>query len=445
MENRLRNYIWKVADAYRGITHTGNIIPALVRFVFAKYAVDNYLFALDVDEMKLYANVQRSLSFSSDNAVEEFVRALPAILELIDNRIHANGLLARSYSSYYDDILGSYNKKKSYSSQQAYYIIRLFGEADIQDVDKNELLNAIEEYIYGHALSFGKYGGEYVTSDSLNKLATKLLQVNDKETLRDFACGFGLSALEITKGKNAKLLLSDYNEEVLQVAIMLNVLAGKTDTEYTCGNSLFRTDEEKLTDALFTDFPFNIKLNPEEKVHLNTSSGNIASIYRALELINEHGRAVITCPGNVLFGNTKDAIELRRFLAYNKVLKAVITLPTIMYGASVNVNLLVLSKEPINKVIFVDASSNDTIQFSNKARGVNVTMIPEGINRIVDIINNQEEIKNVSKIVSFEELTDGESLVPARYIERVVDENTISSKEISNELRKLYNELNKLS
>ena len=440
----LKNYIWTIADAYRGITHAGNIIPAIIRFIFAKYAVDNYLFAVDVEDMKEYADIQRSMSFRSEEAAHRFVEALHPILEKIDRHIGVDGLLSRAHSYYYDDILGTYNKKKTYSSSSASMILDLFGSMDFRDVSGDELINSLKACIYSYANTAGRYGGEYITSDSLNRLAKKLLQVSDNETIRDFACGFGLSGLSVVEGTDSKLILSDIREENIQLSIMLNVIAGRYNTKYEVGNSLYRKEEEELADALYTDFPLNIKLSPEDRDIYHTNSGNIAAIRRTIELLKDGGRAFITCPGSVLFGSSRDAVSLRMDLTISGILKAVVTLPTLIYGASVNVNVLLLSKMINKSVTFINASTNDVYQFSNKARGSDVELTDDGIARICSIINEKQDIVGVSKNIDTYILAKGKSLVPTTYIEQPTKEDNISIREIEDELATLYEVLNTL-
>ncbi len=437
----LKKYIWKIADAYRGITHAGNIIPAVIRFIFAKYAVDNYLFAVDVEDMKEYADIQRSMSFRSEEAAYRFVDSLRPILEKIDRFIGANGLLTRSHSYYYDDILGTYNKKKTYSSSSASMIIDLFGEMDLRGVSREELLDSLKMCIYSHAITTGRYGGENVTSRSLNRLASNVLAVKDEEVVKDFACGYGLSALEIADGVNSKLMLSDIREENIQLSIMLNVISGRYNTKYTVGNGLYRDEKEELVDVVYTDFPLNHKLSEEDRELYHTSSGNIAAIYRTLEMLKPNGRAVITCPGNVLFGNSRDAKSLRMDLLVSGSLKAVVTLPTLMYGASINVNIMILSKADNKNVTFINASNNDVFQFSNKARGFDVELTDEGIAKIVSIINEKQDIPGVSKNVASYLIADGKSLVPITYIDPIEVKESMSVKEIEDSLNELYKKL----
>jgi len=443
-ENKLKGYLWNVANEYRAITHAGNIIPALIRFIFIKYVIDNYLFANDVEVMKLYATAQKYLSGRSDDAAEGFVNAVSPILENIDVNLDVGGSLARASSLYYDDLLGKYNKKKSFYSSPAVAILEMFSSFDFQDIDREKLYDCLSSLIHDQAQRTGRYGGEYITSDSLNKLAKSLLCVSDKEVVRDFACGYGLSGLSVTNGTNAKLILSDISEENIQIAIMLNVIAGKYDTKYELGNSLYRTDNEKLADVIYTDFPLNLKLFDEDREIYHTNSGNIAAIYRTLEMLKPNGRAVITCPGNVLFGNSRDAKSLRMDLLVSGSLKAVITLPTLMYGTTVNVNVLVLSKTDNKKITFINASTNDVFQFSNKARGADVELTDEGIAKIASIVNEKQDIPGISKNVASYLMASGKSLVPVTYIENVERDKSLSSKEITEQLEDLYKELTKL-
>ena len=439
MENNNSSILWNISNAYRGVMMTEALTPAVIRLVFIKYAADNYLFAESKEEMIRYAELQKNMAGRN---VNEFVGSIMPVLELIDSKIDANGILKNSYSAYTNDLLGGLYKKKTFSDETSERILSVLGSIDLseRDDDNGLLFEAVKKYVYESLSRAGRYGGENGTNNSLNILVKKLLNVNKSDTYMDFACGYGLSALEITDGLPKHLYLSDINEECVQMAIMLSVIQGKVATKET-----FRIeniyDREKCpaqVSKAFVDFPLADRLY---KTTYPYNDGTIFAIHRMIEGLKEEGTGIITCHPNLLFRNNKETNEFRKFLLKKGYLEAVISLPPINTGSAINIILLIISKKRNKSTIFVDASSNDVIQFSNNARHFNTELIEDGINSIVDIVEPKKEVLGVSKLVTLEEVEKKNTFVPKSYIVFPRIENNVSSHELNDKLNTLYDQL----
>ena len=430
--------IWALSDLLRSVFALDKATPAVIRLVFIKYAADNYLYAESKEEMRLYADLQKSIAGRN---VQEFVDSSSAVLDMIDRKIHANEVLARAYSAYPHDLLMGVFKKSNNRSTFTEQILSELSTYDLSESDENagQLYDALKVYVYRSLSIAGKYGSNG-TNESLNSLAKKVLNVKENDTFMDFACGYGLSALEITNGNAEHLYLSDIDEENLQIAIMISIIQGKAveKTTFKLENIYKREETPHLVSKAFTDFPLAPRLDKTEYPY---SDGTIFAIHRLVESLDENGRSMITVHPGLLYKTNKETNEFRDYLIENGLLEAIVTLPPIIAGTTVNLCLLVLSKKKNTDVLFVDASNNDIIQFSNNARSAKSDLLDTGVDKLAEIILEKEEIMGVSKRVSNAEVQSKNTFVPASFIETPKPTNAISSKEINDKLNDLYEQL----
>lgn len=432
--------IWKIASCYRSFVLSDDIVPATIRMVFSKYSVDNYLFAETKEEMTFYADAQKAIS--SGDAIA-YINTLNPIMNMIDKKTNSNWLLKDIPLQITDDIFGGYNKKKTYDAGAASKaFMQIISSIDFTE-NEYPLFDELLEFIYSTAERTGKRSGEYVTNSSVNKLAKVLLKVDANDVYKDFACGYGLSSFEIICDDVKKAYLSDINHESVQIALMLSIIRNKCVDKFVFKviNALNTYEENPDATKVFVDFPLNIKCNKDQ---YGTTDGNILAMSKVVENLKENGKAVITCPSGLLFKETKEVTEFRKRLIEQGVVEAVVTLPQLMYGASVNVNMLVLSKRNNRDVVVVDASNNKHFQFSNNARSNKTELTSEGIKKIVEIINKKEEIIGLSKIISGKKMIDRKTFVPASYLDLPKKNLPISSREINEKLNDLYSRLKEL-
>ena len=279
---------------------------------------------------------------------------------------------------------------------------------------------------------------ETVTPAGIAHLSKIVLQVSKENVYADFVAGAGLSTLTIVPDKETKIITSEINAECAAVAAMLYIMAGYKDISITVENSLAKyEDEVAIADKMFIDAPLNIKKVIEDKNYNST----YLAVEKTMNMLKDNGMAVVVVPGSMLFGMTKTQIEQRRKLLDNRWLQAVIALPPCFYSAGVGVNLLVISKTNNENVLFINASNNGVMTFSEKDRRNNI-LTAEGISTIAQIIENGEEIIGISKFGSAEEIAEmNYDLTPAKYmiVEETHDGTTLN--DIENELAELYKKL----
>lgn len=446
MENKYTSIFWNLANAYRGIMMPETLTPAVIRLVFIKYVTDNYLFAESRDEMVHYADMQKCIASRDVNG---FLNSVMPILEMIDKKVGTDGILVNSYSSYSNDLVGGFYKKKTFSSETSERIIAVLSDSDFseQEEECGSVFEALKDYVYSSMIRSGRYGAENITNTSVSKLVNRLLDVQETDSYMDFACGYGLSSLEIAGEKSKQLLLSDINDECVQITTMLLIIQGDSikKASITCQNVFDSNDAIQKATKAFVDFPLACRIDRNKYLY---SDGVILAAHKLIDSLQEGGRAIITTAASLLFRTNKETKDFRKYLLDNSLLEAVITLPPVIPGSTVNVSLLVLSKNNNKSILLMDTSSNTAFQFSNNARTFNTELIDSGIEKIAEVFTKKEEISGISKIVEMTEIMEKNTLVPMAYITAPKVGTQISSEEIRNKLDDLYKKLyefNKLS
>ena len=434
MNSKEKN-IWEIAARYRGFVLSENITQATIRTVFSKYLVDNYLYASTKEEMMLYADAQKAIASLDAMA---FIETLQPIMQMIDIKLQTAPLLSDIPYQIKDDILGSSGKKYRGLDDPSDRFMQILRNMDFTDNEDN-LYDALADFIYSSAEKGSRRGADSVTNRSLVSLAAKLLDAGKTDTYLDFACGYGLSSFEIIKDEEIGAVLTDANQENVQIALILSIIKQrKTQAVHIVVADPLAADKFGSFSRIFVDFPLGARIDREV---YGTSDGNLLAIKRVIESLGQDGRAVVTCPSGLLFKESKEVMEFRKELVDQKLIEAVVSLPALMYGSTVNVNILILSKKNNTDVVMVDASSNSCWQFSNNVRSRNTELTEEGISKIVEIIHNHEEIEGVSKTVEGKVLLEKNTFVPASFIDVPKKKQMLSSTEIQDRLSELYNKL----
>ena len=435
----IKESFWNLVNLYKSNILPEETIPSVIRIIFTKYCADNYLLSDTREEMMIYANIHKSIA---NRDVDGFLESASAAFEYIDSKLRANGLILRAQYALRNDFLGLTNKKKSYSPENNRALLTAISEIDLSNdnISNEDLFKELEEFIYIMAASSGRYSAGYYSSKSINTLVKELLRVEETDTYLDFACGCGLSDITIAEGKGTKHYYSDINEELVQLAIMLNIIRGfqVEKMSFKVNDILINRSENAGATKIFVDFPFGIRVN---KAETGYSDGSVLAIHRIIESLANGGQAIITCPTALFSKTDKESSSLRHTLLENKLIKSIIALPPVTLGTLVNVNLLLLSKEENDKVLFVDASRNDIVQFSNNSRKANAELTPSGIEDISNIFWKRLEVKGVSSLIPVQNLIKEDSLLPKNYIE--IEEKTVmpSYSEINKRLNTLYGSL----
>ena len=145
------------------------------------------------------------------------------------------------------------------------------------------------------------------------------------------------------------------------------------------------------------------------------SKADFAFVLHSLHYLSFKGRVAIVCfPGIFYRGGAEQ--KIRKYLVDNNFVETVIALPpNLFYGTSIAVNILVLSKHKTEpQTQFIDAGGED---FFKKETNNNV-LLPEHINRIVEIFGNKEEVKYVATSIDNSRIAENDyNLSVSSYVE----------------------------
>lgn len=403
-------------EAVRIYTGSFDSMVNTIYLLFLKYAMTEKLNANTPEKLMALIDLQNSTHNIIDASVLR--KYLVETFKEYDENFSFTGALYNVYEKIGFDNLKIWNMLWS-----------------LNQLDSEILSNFISYKI----LSGGRMSLEYVTNPTLAKLGVSLLNPSEKAICYDPFAGTGniLSAFP----QNAKLIGNDLNPNSI-IITQIRMIIDEKNSSLSCGDS-FDIQKKNFADYVFSDGPLAGVLYDYEKVYSDfpeltpSKEVNLASIVCSLSSLNENGRGVIHVPTGVLFRETKSYKDLRKYLLKHNMLDAIIEFPSICYGSAVKTALLVVSKKRNeNQVVFVNAEC-----FVAKDRNVN-NLTEEGIKSIVDIVNNKQEVKNVSAIKDYRDLlVAGEPLMVNRYIKIEDSKNYRDINAIDEDICEVWKEL----
>lgn len=270
-------------------------------------------------------------------------------------------------------------------------------------------------------VSNGRYGAEMETPESVAKLVTKILNI-DNDYVADFCSGTGNFLMEaIATSPIAKYYGIEINTHCKEIStIRLQLISEHITIEQ--GNVL-EMDASMKFDKIFCDYPWNMKVLNLEKEKILEFEGIIPEIKKAVNAdwlfivnvmkhLEEDGKAVVvTTNGTTWNGGVSKAI--REKIVKLGWLEAVISLPGSLYASTViPTSLLVLSKG--NETIrMIDASTMASV-------GRRQNLLSD--EAIANIVNMLEEDTDNAKSVTVEEIEEQEYAInPSRFLAAEVE------------------------
>lgn len=183
---------------------------------------------------------------------------------------------------------------------------------------------------------------------------------------------------------------------------------------------------ENIADVSISNPPYNIKWEPPTPLENDVrfpvippaSNANYAFVLNCLA--RAKGKAILILPNSVL--SSKQEVGMRQYLVENDFVEAIVTMPDKMFECTdVATCVMVLNKNKKNKgkVILIHSVEN-CIQEEREQRGqfggashtariykktYNV-LTDENIQKILDVIENSQEVKNFSLIKTTDEITE---------------------------------------
>ncbi|QUB76627.1 type I restriction-modification system subunit M [Prevotella melaninogenica] len=483
--DELQATIWKIANEVRGAVDGWDFKQFVLGTLFYRFISENFTnFIEGGDESVDYANLSDDVITPEikDDAVRTkgyFIYPSQLFVNLAKNA-NTNPNLNTDLVAIFDAIESSAN---GYASEHD--IKGLFADFD---TTSNRLGNTVEEKnrrlaavikgvesldfgkfedneidLFGDAYEFlisnyaanaGKSGGEFFTPQNVSNLIARLAMLGQSSVnkIYDPACGSGSLLLQAKKHFDDHVIEDGFfgqeiNHTTYNLARMNmflhNINYDKFDI--SLGDTLINPQygDQKPFDAIVSNPPYSVNwVGSDDPTLINDdrfapagvlapkSKADFAFVLHVLSYLSARGRAAIVCfPGIFYRGGAEQ--KIRKYLVDNNFVETVISLPSnLFYGTSIAVNILVLSKHKSEAATqFIDASGED---FFKKETNNNV-LLPEHIERIVDIFGNKEEVQYVATSVDNAKIAENDyNLSVSSYVEaedkrEVIDINKLNA------------------
>lgn len=336
-----------------------------------------------------------------------------------------------------------------------YEILKAFNSIDAVTEEKPSV---IFKYFVNKILINSISGG--VTSPSVNKLISTLLENVNMNTIYDPTIGSGVLISDVVESHdNVKLYGQDINKDILNTCRMLLILDERIDDVFNIaeGNTIVNPghiEDNKLKkfDCIVSNPPFGLKgwgnveilendiFNRFHRGMPPRSSGDYAFISHVIESLDENGTAVMVENAGVLFREGAEGV-IRQKLVEENVIDSIIALPNnMMYGTAIPVNLIIFKKnKKTDDILFIDAGKE--IQFNK----VLTCLTDKNIDDIAKIYNERTEIEGLSKRVSINEIENNNyNLITGRYIKVKIEKEELDINELGKNIEELNSKLKEI-
>lgn len=292
----------------------------------------------------------------------------------------------------------------------------------------DRLLGYDEEVLADYIISvedrYTERGQESTTPKSLCRLAAKILDIKEGESVVDNCMGLGTFIATASEFQHsANYYGVEINASIAAITyIKLSILA--TNFNIVSGNALEENFDGKKFDKGFSNYPFGMRIRTAtdcagliDRINKNCpelSKGTSADWifnYRLCEMLTAGGMGIAIMSLGGLW-NTLDKPIRETFVKYGKI-KAIVKLPARLYANTAIPVALVVFGNNNGGIRFVDASQEYV-----EGRRQN-TLDEKNIENIIKALN---EDSSISRLVSIEEIADNQfSFDPTRYNE-VIEE-----------------------
>lgn len=362
----------------------------------------------------------------------------------------------------FDD--AKWSNKERLSDDRLKDLLEHFSALNLDDAHcTNDVLGHAYEYLIKKFADLtNKKAGEFYTPRPIVSLMVRILDPKPGETVYDPACGTGGMLIESRKHIDddnsclGKIFGQEKNLTTSAIARMNLYLHGADDFYIYRGDTLrnpafLSRDQLRIFDCVLSNPPFSLK-NWGEEVWTSdrygrdflgvppASSGDFAWIEHMVKSMKpKTGRIAVVLPQGVLFRAAKEK-KMRRALLKIDLLDTVIGLgPNLFYGTGLSACILILrASKPAarkHKIFFLDAST-----IYKKGRAQN-ELLDEHVDHIYELATDYKDVQGYCRLVSTEEIIGNDyNLNIPRYVEPVVEEETITLDEALVNLKQSYEE-----
>ena len=273
---------------------------------------------------------------------------------------------------------------------------------------------------------------KYYTNESLQRLASRILNVQKTETFMDCCCGMFSSALY---NDAADYIGIELDKEMAGIAAMIMIMC-KKKVDLKIGNFV-ESKYENVADKIFIDVSYGVEM-PKMENRPYGKNGEAYCIENAVKALKDGGTAVVVCSGSVLV--KQDSSKKMREAITRDHLKAIIALPPMSNGSKSNTNLIVLEKNCHAKEIkFINASN---LEIENEKR---MTLNESDISDVIKCIDG-EKSNCLSENINVEDILNSSAIswAPNYYVDGGKNAEVRPVEVIDKELKASYKELKKL-
>jgi type I restriction enzyme M protein len=418
----LYSSLWKSCDELRGGMDASQYKDYILTLLFVKYVSDKY--ETDPDAL---LDVPEGGSFADIAALKGKKDIGEKIDKIIGKLAEANDLRGVIDVAYFndDEKLGKGQEMVDRLSK----LVTIFDRLDFRGsrADGDDLLGDAYEYLMRHfATESGKSKGQFYTPAEVSRILAKVVGINAETkqylSVYDPTCGSGSLLLKAADEAPHGLTVYGQEKDVATWALarMNMILHGYETAEVIKGDTItspgFTVNGRlKPHDFVVANPPFSTKswssgIVPTADEYQRfefgvppAKNGDYAFLLHAIKSLKSSGKAAVILPHGVLFRGNAEA-TIRKNLLKHGLIKGIIGLPSnLFYGTGIPACIIVIDKEKAagrTGVFLIDASKG-FIKDGNKNR-----LRSRDIHQIVDIFNNQIEIKGYSRLVPLAEIAD---------------------------------------
>ncbi len=502
----LHSKIWKIADEVRGAVDGWDFKQWVLGILFYRFIsedIDNYLSDMQNEYLKVQGE-EPNFSYASSEFNEEqleeikqmavndkgyFIQPSDLFVNVVNgcdqdddlnvnirkvfDRIEGSAIGAESEQ----DIKGLFDELQTTGTILGQSIgeknkrLRniLHGIADINfdsfDSSNIDIFgDAYEFLISKYASNAGKSGGEYFTPQSVSKLLSQIVTL-DQESINkvyDPACGSGSLLLQMKKQFDDHVIIDGFygqeinptNYNLCRMNMFLhNINYNKFDIKL--GDTLLEPKHNNLKpfDAIVSNPPYSIKWEGDKNPVLVSderfapagklapkNNADMAFVLHCLSYLSSKGRAAIVCfPG--IFYRTGAEQKIRQYLIEGNFVETIISLPTnLFYGTSIGTNILVLSKgKKDDNVQFIDAT-----KFFKKETNNNI-LTDENISNIIKLFKVRKNVDYYSYLANIDEIREQDyNLSVNSYVEKEDTREEIDIVELNKEIEETVKNIDQI-
>lgn len=415
----------RFAALYASIEQKNTVLKYL-SIIFIKFASETGLGMVGGEDFSAYTKVMKCFTGTEKIFPDQ---AVSLVVNRVSEKLKSD--MQFLHFSFNSTVLSWLFQNIDFNNLPGWNLSELSGKkkkAELRDV--TDAVNVLSSMYYGS----NRLGTAY---NILYNISAEILNVSQDDVFADLVAGQGISTFLITNGEAKEYHLADivsYNA--------LRILSALYDVnEISISQRALESSEiqPEIADKMFMDPPVAGAALSEKAdidgVEVRETTG--ASILRMVESLKENGIGVITTSGKTLVGSTPALTEIKQRLINQHLLKAVITLPPCWVGTSIKTNLLVISKEENEGVVFMDASASKIVGMvgDELINADGILILPKIVKALT-----KKETTSISRFVSYADI-NGVNLTPIAYLENNKFVDSTSLHDIDEKLAAVYGEI----